>query len=73
MGKTCFKLLFYIVLLIFVVSGGNKNQIGAEGKYVSKPCASQDDCASWGPPCHCNLGLHMCVCNVPPSAKSLLN
>ncbi|CAI0623042.1 unnamed protein product [Linum tenue] len=72
MEKAYFKVLFCIALLTFVVFCGNKNRIGAEGRYLSKPCQSQDDCTSWGPQCHCDLGLHMCVCNVPPSGRSPL-
>ncbi|CAL1412596.1 unnamed protein product [Linum trigynum] len=71
MEKTYFKLSFYLVILLLVVFGGNKNQMGAEGRYVSKPCETQDDCASWGPKCHCDLGLYLCLCNVPPSGPHL--
>ncbi|CAI0395809.1 unnamed protein product [Linum tenue] len=73
MEKTNFKLLFFVGLLIFVVFFGNVNHIGAEASYVSKRCRGPDDCASWGPECHCDMGLHACVCNVPPSGKSHLN
>ncbi|CAI0395807.1 unnamed protein product [Linum tenue] len=73
MEKSYSKFMLYVVLLIFVVSHGNNKQIGAEGRNVSKRCLGPEDCASWGPECHCNMGLHMCVCDVEQSVSPNVN